>query len=861
MKLFKLHPEATPKVLVVLPEKICNKSKTQWLLTRIIQPAGLSVKDVAFAGVMEPAKGKLKKADVLNELDELKTYVDTYGIEIISIGHAEIFKHMSGAKKFTLNFGMFVEGVSVRGSMSTDAIDFSNCKLVPFMNPVILNIYPNKVSEVQRGLSVINKLLNNDYTNPIENLKLKANKIITDPQEAVDTLKYLFKFDVLTADIETTGLSWNSSRLLTFSMSPNEEEAYCFVIDKQYHSQAIENTIKDYLKRFFIKWQGKIIGHNWTGFDQAFIVHQIMRDKDYSVRHEEIINLFNLEDTIIKAYLIYNSTERVSIGLKELSFKYLGEYDADVDVKRLEVAPLEKVATYNNYDCIATWKIYNELQPMIIEQGFEEVDKEFQEIACTLLKVKMNGLRVDIKATEEFLTRLVHMTQADRKALLDNPYVREAEEATARDALVKYNKTHVGKKRDWVPFREDFNPASSKQKQTLFFDLMDLPIISKSKITKLPSSDAETVKEWLASDVIPEDKLEVVKLVSEYMVAGKVMNTYVKVILETAVEVTPGDFRIFANFNQTSVITGRLSTSGGMNFLAIPSGSKYGKEVKKLFIAPEGSLFSGSDYNALEDKLIAIESLDRNKLRVFTDGIDGHCLNASSYFKDELEERGIFVDLEDVGSINSLKKLAPDLRQAGKSVTFGINYGSAAPKIASQLGISIPEAEEIFKGYWKLYQGIHDYNNNNLKVAHRDGFVVSDFSGLRLQLPAISTQDEYIRAKEERTANNFMIQSGNFLLLRAGTAFMKLVEEANLTSDVQMVNYIHDAIYLNIRKDPKIIEWVNYNLIKCMTVDYKDGMPIRLEAELDIGPDWSNQVTLKNSESIETIKEVMGNLT
>jgi len=60
---------------------------------------------------------------------------------------------------------------------------------------------------------------------------------------------------------------------------------------------------------------------------------------------------------------------------------------------------------------------------------------------------------------------------------------------------------------------------------------------------------------------------------------------------------------------------------------------------------------------------------------VFTDGIDGHCLNAYGYFKDKLEDRGIFIDINSAASINRIKKEAEDLRSDGKSVT--LNEGVA----------------------------------------------------------------------------------------------------------------------------------------------------------------------------------------
>ncbi len=75
--------------------------------------------------------------------------------------------------------------------------------------------------------------------------------------------------------------------------------------------------------------------------------------------------------------------------------------------------------------------------------------------------------------------------------------------------------------------------------------------------------------------------------------------------------------------------------------------------------------------NVCEDRLIAIESGSPAKIRVFTEGVDGHSLNAAAYFQDELKDRGIEIDMNSPNSINKIKSEAKDLRQRGKSVTFG----------------------------------------------------------------------------------------------------------------------------------------------------------------------------------------------
>ena len=165
--------------------------------------------------------------------------------------------------------------------------------------------------------------------------------------------------------------------------------------------------------------------------------------------------------------------------------------------------------------------------------------------------------------------------------------------------LNKYNETHKLQKTDVEEFKEKFNPASPKQKQVLFFDIMGLPEITVSKTTRLPSTGAETITAWLQDTSISEEAKILITTIRDFQLANKIRTTYLKNIISGAVEVAAGDFRMFANFNQTATITGRLSSSGDINLQTIPSSSKYGKKVKELFIAPEGFILASADFSAL----------------------------------------------------------------------------------------------------------------------------------------------------------------------------------------------------------------------------------------------------------------------
>ena len=71
------------------------------------------------------------------------------------------------------------------------------------------------------------------------------------------------------------------------------------------------------------------------------------------------------------------------------------------------------------------------------------------------------------------------------------------------------------------------------------------------------------------------------------------------------------------------------------NLQNIPAtGSKYAKTIKSCFKAPPGWLLCGLDFASLEDHISALTTRDPNKLAVYLDHYDGHCLRAYSYWKE-----------------------------------------------------------------------------------------------------------------------------------------------------------------------------------------------------------------------------------
>ena len=72
--------------------------------------------------------------------------------------------------------------------------------------------------------------------------------------------------------------------------------------------------------------------------------------------------------------------------------------------------------------------------------------------------------------------------------------------------------------------------------------------------------------------------------------------------------------------------------------LAIASKYDLDDELKKCFQYMPGWLFTGLDFNALEDRISALTTKDPNKLAVYLYGFDGHCLRAQSYFGENMPD-------------------------------------------------------------------------------------------------------------------------------------------------------------------------------------------------------------------------------
>lgn len=492
-----------------------------------------------------------------------------------------------------------------------------------------------------------------------------------------------------------------------------------------------------------------------------------------------------------------------------------------------------------------------------------------EEVYKDILKHKSKDDNLPAKPKEKLVTGITKWTLADAKRLitihpaiqllvtkritLTNKFVKDAMKQLAKDKATIYNKRYYNNIENSNELAlPPFNIASSIQKRKLF-DWLGIPSEKTSKETGLPSWDRDEI-ERINKETNDLKIKELTSSFIDYSFGAIVKNNFIKSFYLYTI-----NNRLYGTMKLFGAKSFRL-TSNNPNLLNMPSTkSIYSKPVKKCFIAPPGTVILAIDYGALEDRVIASLTRDENKCNIFLKGLDGHCLNAYGYFKEEIAQHmPITGDIET--DVKEFYRLVEDghmvlkaIRQKGKPITFGLSYGAYPPKVASSMKISLAAATAIFDSYHnELYPGIKKYREKYiLPTAKKNGRI-------HLGMGCYISTDK--ASKDIRTLNNATCQFWSILTLLTINKMHKLIDIAHLEKEIQCISSIYDSIYFTVKDDPKIIKWVNDNVVALMTQDWMENQTIKNTAIAEIGLDWATMHQISNGAKIPEIEDVLTKL-
>lgn len=240
--------------------------------------------------------------------------------------------------------------------------------------------------------------------------------------------------------------------------------------------------------------------------------------------------------------------------------------------------------------------------------------------------------------------------------------------------------------------------------------------------------------------------------------------------------------------------TGRRSAKGPA-FQTIPKHGKWGKAIRKCYVAPPGYVACERDYSQGELKIAACLAHETTMLEAYKNGLDLHITTAAFVAGLTYEEA---MQLK-----KSMKEEYDALRQLGKAGNFGLLYGMGVDGFMEyarvQYGVSLSrdKAAAFRAGFFSRYPGLLVYHDAYKDFARKNGYVVSPMGRVR-HLPLIRSGRRDIQAKAERQAINSPVQSTLGEMMQWS---MVLIDACSDLSYVDPFGEIHDAGYDYIPED------------------------------------------------------------
>ena len=343
---------------------------------------------------------------------------------------------------------------------------------------------------------------------------------------------------------------------------------------------------------------------------------------------------------------------------------------------------------------------------------------------------------------------------------------------------------------------EEFNLSSPKQLGAILFEKLNLPKGRKTK-TGYSTDSQELMKIQNLHPVLP--------LLLEYRELSKLKNTYTDPLIQLR---NPDTGRIYTEFKQAAVMTGRLS-SLNPNLQNIPIRTERGHLIRKAFIADKGKKLLTADYSQIELRILAEITGDENLKTAFENELDIHAMTASEVFNVPMKE------------------VSPDLRRKSKAINFGIAYGQGAYGLAETLSISRGEAKQIIESYFKKFKNIKSYIES-VKENLKEKNYVKTLYGRKRFFDTDSFKSPRLRSGIERAAINAPLQG------TASDLVKKAMIQLHESLLIPILSQLHDELLFECPEDLIPTELTEIQSI----MEKNEVLKVPLKVNLSVGKNW-----------------------
>ena len=595
---------------------------------------------VAFTLEYGPKK-KPAVADIKEYLAKLLPVLADLKVKLLLVNDGETFKVLTKQSKAEPHLG-YALPCKVEG--------FEDMQVVLGLNYQQIIYNP----EIQKKLDLALKTLAGVYHGTHQTLGagiIHSAQYPSDTGSIAAALDSLHQHPELTCDIEAFSLKFWEAGIGTIAFAWDEHNGVAFACD--YHRYAERPTdefshhhgyqqanpeVRRLLLKFFTEYKGTLTFHN-AAYDAKvliFVLWMLERLDNTPGLLDGLHRITErLDDTKLITYLATNSTAGNVLGLKPLAHEFAGNWAKDVT--DIRTVPLDELLQYNLVDCLSTWFVKKKYTPVMIADCQEELYRTlFLPSQKLLLQMELTGLPMNKERIGVVRAELEKIRDHNLDIIRSSPVVQQMDLLVQTKAMVDANAKLKTKQHPLEHFSDlRFNPNSGPQKQRLLYEVMGLPVIDLTD-SKQPATGGDTL-EKLKNRTTDAGHKALIDALMHHDEAVKILGTFIKAFEGAIAKADDGIVWLFGSFNLGGTVSGRLSSSDP-NLQNIPAGSTFGKLIKSIFMGPKGWLFCGADFNSLEDYISALTTKDPNKLRVYTEGYDGHCLRAFFYFRDQLPD-------------------------------------------------------------------------------------------------------------------------------------------------------------------------------------------------------------------------------
>ncbi len=471
--------------------------------------------------------------------------------------------------------------------------------------------------------------------------------------------------------------------------------------------------------------------------------------------HYEIC-LNNIFDTMLAERIITCGIER-SNSLLAIVGKYLG-ITLNKDVRKTFEGLLssinEEQIQYGALDVLVLFPIFDRQSIKLQDQDLVKVAKLEFSVVRAVAEMELKGISIDAKRWSSVIKTL----------------------GVKRDELA----TNI---------QETIRPLYKVQQMALFGGAADvINLNSQPQLLDLFNNKLRISIPSTGDAVLETVNHPVAALLREYRGYEKLISAFGESILE---KINKKTGRIHPDFQQIGADTGRFSCSNP-NLQQIPRESEVAP-FRSCFVPQEGYMYVVADYSSMEMRIVADFSGDEYLAKAFSEGWDVHSATAALMFNKTYTP--------------SFKKEFPDLRQAAKTINFGLVYGMGPGRLAAQIGVDVTTAKEYMEKYFKTFKKVKGWLDRAAKLAVQRGYSETPIGRKRYYPMPDKSDPNYDKmiAGIERQGKNHPIQGANADATKYALIFLN-EKFKELKIDGAITHTVHDEIVAEVRAD-QADEW------------------------------------------------------